>query len=350
MLVVVFAIACCGGPPVRPAPFRVRPDAAEPGSLRGPFNGRVVDATTRAPIAGALVYAAWTYERGTGLVEPAGAREHVGSSDAGGNYLVPPLPDHAPSAARVTGFTLLVYKRGYIAYRSDRRFSDLGLRMDFAQRDNQVLLERWSDELSHVRHLRFVGGGATVAALTQWELANASTELSGDRQSGDPLRPGRRDGPYVVAAQLLTGDDIKARTKYDGDFETGPLSDEPDTSTYSSQHFKAKGHAESWDVAIRMWQTDPANANERYRELSGQLPGVEEKDEMASRSFRAAEDDIRAVGFLDAPRGAVVLLTCGSNQCAAADDVVALAQIAYERLAQIVPMRAVPALTAPVKP
>ena len=179
-----------------------------------------------------------------------------------------------PAGSRVTDFTLLVYKRGYVAYRSDRRFSDLGLRMDFAQTDNQVLLERWRNELSHARHLRFVGSGTAVAALTQWELEDASAELEGKRPSGEDLRPGRGEGPYVVAAQLLTEADIKARTKYDGTFETGPLSDEPDTATYSSQHFKALGRPETWDVAIRVWRLDPGKAQERYDELLTQLPGI----------------------------------------------------------------------------
>ncbi len=305
--------------------------------MRGPFNGRVVDVTTHAPIAGALVYAAWTLERGSALPEPAGAREYVGSTDAGGNYRVPSF-ESVPSGTRVTEFTLLVYKRGYIAYRSDRRFTDLGLRMDFAQEDNQVLLERWRNELSHARHLRFVGGGTAVSALTSWELADASAELEGKRPSGDDLRPGRGEGPYVVAAQLLTDVDIKARTKYDGQFETGPLSDEPDTATYSSQHFKALGRPESWDIAIRVWRLEPGKAQERYDELIAQLPGVTEKDEVASRSFQTAENEIRGVGFLDGTRGVVVLITCGNSQCAAIEDAVALEQGVYSRLKQLVPM------------
>ena len=93
--------------------------------MRGPFNGRVLDATTKAPIAGALVYAAWTLERGSALPEPAGSREVVGSTDAGGNYKIVELGS-LPKGVRVTDFTLLVYKRGYVAYRSDRRFHDLG--------------------------------------------------------------------------------------------------------------------------------------------------------------------------------------------------------------------------------
>ena len=66
-----------------------------------------------------------------------------------------------------------------------------------------------------------------------------------------------------------------------------------------------------------MWRLEPGKAQERYDELLTQLPGITEKDEVASRSFVATENDIRGVGFLDAPRGIVVLMTCGTNQCIA---------------------------------
>lgn len=331
------ALCACAQSGARTAPFRVRPDAADAGSLAGPFDGRVVDTTTKAPIAGALVYAAWTLERGTALAEPAGAREFVGSTDSAGYYKVPALGKLPPSA-RVTELTLLVYKRGYIAYRSDRRFADLGPRMDFAQHGNQVLLERWRNDLSHSRHLRFVGSGTAVAALTAWELADASAELDGKRQRGEDLRPGRGEGQYVVAAQLLTETDIKKRTRYDGAFETGPLADEPDTATYSSQHFKALGRPESWDIAIRMWRLDLGKAQDRYEELLSQLPNTTEKDEVATRSFSASEGDIRGYGFIDAPRGIVLFINCGSNQCTSPDDTAALARIIYDRIKQLLPM------------
>jgi hypothetical protein len=331
-------LGACVDSAVRTAPFRVRTDSADPGSLAGPFTGRVVDSTTHAPVAGALIYGAWTLERGSALPEPAGAREFVGTTDAAGYYRVPTL-GKIPGGTRVTEFTMLVYKRGYVAYRSDRRFNDLGPRMDFAQNDNQVLLERWRNELSHARHLRFVGGGNAVTALTQWELGDASAELDGKRTStgAEELRPGRGEGQYVVAAQLLTDTDIKARTKFDGGFETGPLSDEPDTSSYSSQHFKALGRPETWDVAIRLWRLDPGKSQERYEELLTQLPGITQKDDVASRSFIATEGDIRGVGFLDGPRGVVVLITCGTNQCASIDDAVALARTVYNRIKTLLP-------------
>ncbi|MEJ7604573.1 MAG: hypothetical protein WKG01_42365, partial [Kofleriaceae bacterium] len=253
-----------------------------------------------------------------------------------GAYRIPVLGD-LPRGARVTEFTLLVYKRGYIAYRSDRRFDDLGLRMDFAQHANQVLLERWRTDLSHARHLRFVGSGTAVAALTQWELADASAELDGKKPGEGDIRPGRGEGTYVVAAQLLTDLDIKARTRYDGGFETGPLSDEPDTATYSSQHFKALGRPEEWDVAIRLWRLDGEKAQNQYEELLGQLPGIVEKDDVATRSFLSTEDKIRAVGFLDSQRGVVVMINCGINQCTTIEDTTALAKVTYDRVKALLP-------------
>lgn len=331
-----FLWSCSVPASARPAPFRIRPDSVEPGSLMGPFSGRVLDAANRTPIAGALVYAAWSMESAGGPSAPAGVHEVVASTNAAGGYDIPQLK-HLPSGVRVTDFTLLVYRRGFIAYRSDRRFQDFGTRLDFAQTSNQILLERWRSELSHARHLRYIGGGNAVAGLTQWEADEAAAELSDESRGRRGLRDNTAArGPLLVAAQLLSGGDIKSLTKYDGDFETGPLSDEPDTATYSSQHFKALGRAETWDVALRMWRLDAGAVQERYEELTSTLPGVTEKDEIGSRSFRASESSIRGVGFLDGPRGVVVLLTCGSNQCTE-ENALALAQTVYDRIKVLVP-------------
>ena len=350
---LVLAAAACAGPEVRTAPFRQHPDSVAAGDLRGPFTGRVLDAATRAPIAGALVYATWQLESGTALASPAGSREHVGSTDASGHYKIPALAE-VPAGARLTDFHLLVYKRGFVAYRSDRRFADLGPRMDFAQLGNSVLLERWREDLSHARHLRYLGGGGAVAALTAWEADEAAAELAGERKRpgslGTSLVQDSGRGPYLVAAQLLTADDIKAQTRYDGQFETGPLGDEADTATYSSQHFKALGRPETWDVAVRMWRLDPGAAQERYEELLGQLPGIEERDEVASRSFRAAENDIHGIGFLDGPRGLVVLMTCGKSQCASVEDAAALAHKIHDRIKALWPNVAPPAQPPPEEP
>jgi hypothetical protein len=331
---VIALVAGCVSAPARVAPFRLRPDSATVGQLSGPFSGVVVDATTRLPIAGALVYGSWAFESGTGFSTPAARREYVGSTNATGNYSVP--ASSVPAGARLTEFTLLVYKRGFVAYRSDRRFSDFGLRMDFAQRNNQVAMERWRDDYSHVRHVRFVGGGVAIAALTQWELGDASDELAlrdkpaqGPRGSGETL---------IVSAQLLTEQDIRTITKYDGKFETGPLQDEPDTASYTSQHFKAIEREETWDVALRVWRLPSGKALERYEEVMRQMPAVTEKDDIANRSFLTAEGEIRGVGFVDVQRGVVGVLTCGTSICSNTEQSMAMAKTAYSKIQRLLPL------------
>ena len=72
------------------------------------------------------------------------------------------------------------------------------------------------------------------------------------------------------------------------------------------------------------------------------MPGITEKDEIASRSFDAQEQDIRGVGFLDGPRGIVILLTCGINQCVTPEDAEALARVIDDRLKQLLPTITMP--------
>src|SRR5262245_26549811 len=122
-LVAALGSSCAAA--VAEAPFPERPDTTEPGSLLGPFDGQVVDAETGRPLGGALVFASWGFEVGRGFVQPGGAHSVTVETDSDGRYQLPRLASW-PARARVMRFTLVAYKRGYIAYRSDRRFDDLG--------------------------------------------------------------------------------------------------------------------------------------------------------------------------------------------------------------------------------
>ena len=346
LLVVLALTTAChhystGSESSRSAAFRARPDSTKAGQLAGPFSGRVSDATTGDPVAGALVYGTWTYQAGNAAGQPAGFREAVVSTDANGRYQLAKPKD--PPNAKLTNFHMVIYKRGYVAYRSDRRFSDLGPKFEFAQRNNKAVLERWHSELSHARHLRYVGGGAPIAALTAWEIDEAASELSGRRESSgsgmtSDLMTSLADD-RLIAAQLLGGEEIKSITGFDGTFESGPLNDEPDTDTYSSQHFKALGQPEFFDVALRLWHLDAQGAQKRFNELSNSLPGVSQRSDVADRSFLAVEGDIQGYVFMDGRRALVVLITCGKGQCREIDQLVAIARKVYQNIEAVVPMR-----------
>jgi hypothetical protein len=335
----------CARTIAREAPFRARPDSTERGDLRGPFTGRVVDADTRRPIAGAMVYASWRFVDGFGFQEPAGWREHIGSTDATGAYVIPRLESGPKAPARLSDFHVVVYKRGYVAFRSDRRFDDFGPRFDFTQAGEVVALERWKPEHSHARHLRYIGGGSTLAELTAWEVADAVAELSGRRRPEAPSAPaGGQASPGLAppaapadeldATRLLRPADVVAQTGFEGGFDVGKLDDDPTGPTYDNVHLKARGRSESFDVAMRMWRLPPDEATQRFTRLVEELPGAQAKNEIGDRSVRAATPggDILGLAFLDEKRGFVVLIQCGASQCRSHENVLALARLVRGRL------------------
>jgi hypothetical protein len=157
-------------------------------------------------------------------------------------------------------------------------------------------------------------------------------------------------GRGLAASLVLSEQDLRTITGFDGAFETGPLNDEPDTDLYSSQHFRALGQPETFDVAVRVWKLDRATAGERYSELLTTLPDVKEVNEIADRSMRATEQQIYGVGFLDSGRGVVVLMTCGQSQCKSIDMLVALGRKAHENVRRIVPEAAAGEGQTPAQP
>ena len=197
--------------------------------------------------------------------------------------------------------------------------------------------------MSDLQHRRYIGGGAALSALTRWEADEAAAELTGAK-SGQTTRIAADFTPQVrsqsvVAAQLLNDKEVKEITGFDGNFETGPLGDEPDTSAYSSQHFKALGRPQSFDIALRLWKLSADGAEKRYADITELLPKVDKVNEIADQSFRASEGSIFAVGFLDRRLGAVLMLTCGQAQCDSEEAVVKLARTAHESLKRLMPAK-----------
>jgi hypothetical protein len=345
---LLLAMAATGGcgPLVERAPFPVRPDSVRPADLLGPYDGVVVDADSERPVAGALVAASWAFERGVGFQAPLAANEVVTETGADGRYQIPRL-ESLPSglSTRVRRFTVVVYHRGHVGWRSDWRFPTRIARNDFSQRGNRVRLEKWQPSLAHADHLVFLGGGARIRAAAAWEAQAAAMELEGAQagEAGQVVRvapaAGRAGelGARAAAAaldvsHLLTDEEIRGVTGYVGKFEDGKLSDLPTTEFYDSRHFKALGKPESFDVGLRVWRLGSAAAEVQYSKLLAELPGAKAIDEIGDASLRARSAPVNGLAFLVRERGAVVSLTCGSAQCTDPGMLLRLAKLVESRL------------------
>jgi hypothetical protein len=334
------ALAASGcGPIVEQAPFPARPDAVRPADLLGPYDGMVSDADSERPIAGAVVAGSWAFERGIGAQGPMDAEEFVTQTGADGRYTIPRLSRLPTGAsARVRRFTLIVYQRGYVAWRSDRRFPGRERRRDFSQRANRVRLDKWQPTLSHGPHLLFLGGGAKIREASSWEAEQAAVELEGEGagRGRTGAEAAARRGPALLldVSGLLSVDEIRGVTGYVGKFEEGKLADLPSTEFYDSRHFKAEGRPESYDVGLRVWRLGTA-AEVQYQKLERELTKGTEVDEIGDASFRAQAGAIQGLVFLVRERGAVVSLTCGSAQCTDPSQILKIGKLVESRLADL---------------
>lgn len=348
---VLWALVAGCAPLVARAPFPTRSDTVAPGDLAGPFDGRVVDAATGKPIGGAIVQASWGFEMGDGLTGPAGGAVVTTATDNGGHYRVGRLPKLPTLRGRVARVSLVVYQRGYVAYRSDHIFNAAGpayRRTDFVQHDNLVRLERWAATLSHVKHVSFVGGAGPLKRALGSELVEASLELAAGPPKAAAEAP--KAPPKLNARLLLSADELKAITGFGGTFQIEKLTDLPTTSTYDSLHFRAVGLPESYDAALRVWRTTPTEADARFSELLTEVPNATERNEIADRSLRGHDQRIVAVAALDRARGVVIELTCGLDQCRDADQAAAILQRVMARDVRLGPPPAAPPAEPPAPP
>jgi hypothetical protein len=341
---LLLAIALAGGvsacgPVVGRANFSSRPDTLEPGDMLGPFDGMVVDAETERPIASATVSAMWAFERGIGLVGPAGTREATMETSADGRYHIP-RPDDLPTGGsmRLRRFTLVVYRRGYVAYRSDFKFGSGDQRHDFSQRGNKVRLDKWMPSFEHRRHLAFLGGQAVLKAAS-WEAQPASLEQEGKA----PVQSAEGSESAAVtpvtrtldASGVLSAEEVRGVTGFAGEFEIGRLADRVRSDVYDSRHFKAKGKSEAYDVGVRVWASTPTAAEAQFDKLASELPAAAATEEIGDRSLRARGGDVSGLAFLLRENGVVVQISCGTSQCTEPGMILRLAKLIESHLSDL---------------
>ena len=328
------------GPLVENAPFSVRPDTLQPGDLLGPFDGIVVDSESERPIASATVSGSWAFERGIGLRGPAGSREFSLETSADGRYQIP-RPDELETGGsmRLRRFTLVVYRRGYIAYRSDFKFGTSEVRHDFSQHGNKIRLEKWQPTMEHRRHLAFIGGGQAIAKASGWEAQPASLEYEG--LTAQPIVETQVEKSVAMSDQsldvtpLLSVAEVRGATGFAGEFEVGRLADRVRSDVYDSLHFKAKGKPEAFDVGVRVWSVGPVAAEEQFKKLAGELPAAVATEEIGDRSLRARGGDVLGLAFLLREKGLVVQLSCGTSQCTEPTMVLRLAKLVESHVGEL---------------
>jgi hypothetical protein len=333
------SVSSCG-PLVENAPFSARPDTLRPGDLLGPFDGLVVDGETERPLAGAAVEGSWAFERGIGLQGPVAALEAATETGADGRYRLR-IPADLPrgEGIRLRRFTLIVYRRGYVAWRSDGSFPTGEPRHDFAQRANRVRLEKWQPSMSHYRHLVFLGGGPAIRTAAAWEVQPAGLELDGAAPATAVKRPteGARAGSSAALdiSPLLSEDEVRGVTGYAGKFEVGKLADRATSDVYDSRHFKAVDKPETHDVGLRVWAIGSEAAESQFRKLLGDLPGAVATEEMGDASLRARGGDVSGFAFLLREKGVVMQLSCGVAQCSEPSMILRLAKLAESHLPEV---------------
>ena len=331
--------ASCG-PLVEKAPFAVRPDTLQPGDLLGPFDGIIVDAETERPIASATVSGSWAFERGIGLHGPAGIREFNLETSADGRYQIPRPDDLATGGSmRLRRFTLIVYRRGYVAYRSDFKFGSDEVRHDFSQHANKIRLEKWQTTMEHRRHLAFLGGGQSIAKAAGWEAQPASLEYEG--LAPTHIAEPQSESAAVASATaldvspLLSVEEVSGVTGFAGELEVGRMTDRVRSDVYDSRHFKAKGKSEAFDVGVRVWALGQAAAETQFGKLTTELPAAIATEEIGDRSLRARGGDVLGLAFLLREKGLVVQISCGTSQCTELGMVLRLAKLVESHVGEL---------------
>ena len=319
------------------------------GSLRGPFTGRVTDRGTGRPVAHARVVVTWLYRRGVGSASPAGFVRYITRTNLDGRYRVPSLREiravglrpgrlegrlvpvprrNGPGGLGVlTDVRLLVYRRGYVAYRSDRIFPGGRPRLDFAQLDNRVQLDRLSENVSRLAHLRFIGDIRALGLDGRWELEAASEELSG-HSSG---RRTAREKPLDLSG-IMDESDLEVLFGAKLVFRVGRLATMKRTEDSDSIHFEAVGKPQTYDLAVRVWRRSRSELESFYRKLMRIYPRSRSLDQVGDHSFSAGRGGILAHVFMDRAHQVVVSVTCGKDLCKDADGVLKVARLIRDRL------------------
>ena len=120
------------------------------------ITGRVIDAGTQQPIEGAVVLAQWTKTHGFGEYYHTVYKIEETETDKDGDFSIA-----GAYSLFVDEPMLVIYKRGYVAWRNDLLFPDFSKRTDYGiwKNDYEYKLVRFKEEYSRDQHHMFMEHG-----------------------------------------------------------------------------------------------------------------------------------------------------------------------------------------------
>ena len=180
--------------------------------------------------------------------------------------------------------------------------------------------------MSHVKHVRFVGGRAALKRALGSELVEASLELTSGPQKSSEASVAEPKAPCrSTPACCSRSTSCSAVTGYKGDFAVEKLRRSADVVDLRQPPLQ--GRRQARDLRRRDARVE-ALADQRRRALR-QAPrrGAARRGQGRdgrSLAARLRRQRIVAVAAVDLPHGVVIELTCGLDQCRDADQAAAL--------------------------
>lgn len=155
------------------------------------ITGTVVDAETGQPIEGAVVLVQWTVTKGLGLTYHERYKVIEVITDKEGKFTVSGVYNPLVDLPEV-----VIYKKGYVAWRNDFIFPNYEKRKDFKWRNNYVFkLEQFKKGYSHSKHIDFINTALSLNSSSKlvqaysWEGQFASKEEELYRKKLKTLKP-----------------------------------------------------------------------------------------------------------------------------------------------------------------
>jgi len=129
------------------------PTAACSGPISGKaITGKIVDAETGQPLAGAILLVEWTKTHGFGNTYTTSEKVVEIFSDRNGIVKIPGYDVRFVNEPDIT-----IYKPGYVAWNNQWVFPDTKKRTDFEWKNNYVFrLDKFKEGYSYVKHEGFV--------------------------------------------------------------------------------------------------------------------------------------------------------------------------------------------------